>query len=148
MTDAASNAAAIQGAPLALLLTGLTKSFGGQRALDDATLEVAQGEVHGLLGQNGSGKSTLIKILSGFHAPDPGGQLWIDGREVALPVAPEALREYGLSFVHQHLGLVPSLTVLENLLVYDLAVADRWAINWRAEAQRARELFARYDIGL
>ena len=55
---------------MALLLTGLTKTFGGQRALDDVTLEVAQGEVHGLLGQNGCGKSTLIKILAGFHAPD------------------------------------------------------------------------------
>jgi len=142
--------AAPAGAPArpVLRLSNLSKNFGGVHALDRVSLSVASGEVHGLLGQNGSGKSTLIKILSGFHAPDPGGQLWIDDREVSLPVAPEALREHGLSFVHQHLGLVPSLTVLENLLVYDLAVADRWAINWRAEAQRARELFARYDIWL
>jgi ribose transport system ATP-binding protein len=148
--EIAATAAAAEGAGTApiLRISNLSKNFGGVHALDRVSLSVASGEVHGLLGQNGSGKSTLIKILSGFHAPDPGGQLWIDGREVALPVAPEALREYGLSFVHQHLGFVPSLTVLENLLVYDLAVADRWAINWRAEAQRARELFARYDIGL
>ena len=131
-----------------LRLTNLSKSFGGVQALDRVSLQVGLGEVHGLLGQNGSGKSTLIKILSGFHAPDPGGQLWIDGQEIGLPVAPGALREHGLSFVHQHLGLIPSITVLENLLVYDLAIADRWAINWRAEAQRARELFARYDIKL
>jgi ribose transport system ATP-binding protein len=131
-----------------LRLTNLSKSFGGVQALDRVDLQVGPGEVHGLLGQNGSGKSTLIKILSGFHAPDPGGQLWIDGQEIGLPVAPGALREHGLSFVHQHLGLIPSITVLENLLVYDLAIADRWAINWRAEAQRARELFARYDIRL
>src|SRR5580693_2825107 len=131
-----------------LRLTNLSKSFGGVQALDRVGLQVGRGEVHGLLGQNGSGKSTLIKILSGFHAPDPGAQLWIDGQEISLPVAPGALREHGLSFVHQHLGLIPSITVLENLLVYDLAIADRWAINWRAEAQRARELFARYDIRL
>jgi len=131
-----------------LRLANLSKSFGGVQALDRVSLQVGRGEVHGLLGQNGSGKSTLIKILSGFHAPDPGAQLWIDGQEISLPVAPGALREHGLSFVHQHLGLIPSITVLENLLVYDLAIADRWAINWRAEAQRARELFARYDIRL
>jgi ribose transport system ATP-binding protein len=141
--------AATASAPHPILrLSNLSKNFGGVRALDRVSLSVAHGEVHGLLGQNGSGKSTLIKILSGFHAPDPGAQLHIEEREVALPVAPGALREHGLSFVHQHLGLVPSLTVLENLLVYDLAVADRWAINWRAEEQRARDLFERYDIGL
>jgi ribose transport system ATP-binding protein len=111
-------------------------------------LSVARGEVHGLLGENGSGKSTLIKILSGFYDPDPGGQLWIEGREVAFPVAPTTLREHGVSFVHQNLGLVASLTVLENLTVYDLAVNDRWAINWRAETRRARELLARYNIDL
>jgi ribose transport system ATP-binding protein len=135
-------------APPALRLVNLSKSFGGVRALDHVDLQVGRGEVHGLLGQNGSGKSTLIKILSGFHAPDPGGKLWIDEQDISLPVAAADLRAHGMSFVHQHLGLIPSLTVLENLLLYDLAVADRWAINWRAEAQRARELFGRYDIAL
>src|SRR5262249_46006947 len=52
------------------------------------------------------------------------------------------------SFVHQHLGLLPSLTVLENLLLFDLAVEDRWGIDWRAESRRARELFRRYDLRL
>jgi ribose transport system ATP-binding protein len=56
----------------ALRLWDLSKTFGGQKALDKASLEIAPAEVHGLLGQNGSGKSTLIKILAGFHAPDPG----------------------------------------------------------------------------
>ena len=99
-----------------LRLANLSKSFGGVQALDRVSLQVGRSEVHGLLGQNGSGKSTLIKILSAFHAPDPGAQLWIDGQEISLPVAPGALREHGLSFVHQHLGLIPSITVLENLL--------------------------------
>jgi ribose transport system ATP-binding protein len=136
-----------EAAPI-LRISNLSKNFGGVRALDRVNLSVGRGEVHGLLGQNGSGKSTLIKILSGFHDPDPGAQLWIEGAEVAFPVAPTALREHGVSFVHQNLGLVASLTVLENLMVYDLAVHDGWAINWRAEAQRARELFGRYNIDL
>ncbi len=51
-------------------------------------------------------------------------------------------------FVHQHLGLMPSLTVLENLLLSDFAAGARWFVDWRAEARRARELFARYEIDL
>jgi ribose transport system ATP-binding protein len=126
----------------------MSKSFGGARALDDVSLEVRYGEVHGLLGQNGSGKSTLIKILSGFHDSDDGARVMIDGREVKLPIGPETLREHGVSFVHQHLGLMPSLTVLENLLLLDLAAEDNWLLNWREEAGRARDLFARYDLNL
>ena len=134
--------------PSILRIERLSKSFGGARALDDVSLDVRYGEVHGLLGQNGSGKSTLIKILSGFHDADGSARVRIDGREVALPIGPDALREHGVAFVHQHLGLMPSLTVLENLLLPDLAVEDRWLVDWRAEARRACELFRRYDIRL
>src|SRR5271156_4013411 len=148
MTDAASNAAAIQGAPLALLLTGLTKTFGGQRALDDATLEVAQGEVHGLLGQNGSGKSTLIKILAGFHAPDPGGRLTICGVDVPLPLAPGAFRHHRISFVHQHLGLIPALTVLENMLIGRLAASRSIAIDWNRERRKVAARFEAYGLSI
>jgi ribose transport system ATP-binding protein len=133
---------------LALLLTGLTKIFGGQRALDDASLEVAQGEVHGLLGQNGSGKSTLIKVLAGFHAPEPGAQLHVCGAIVPLPLAPGAFRQHRISFVHQHLGLIPALTVLENMLIGRLAHSNSLAINWPKERRAAVAKFADYGIDL
>src|SRR5581483_259969 len=103
-----------------LELRGLAKSFGGTQALRGVDLTLLPGEVHGLLGENGSGKSTLIKILAGFHAPDA-GELRIDGEPVRLPLETGQFRELGMSFVHQHLGLVESLSVLENLLVADLA---------------------------
>ena len=64
---------------LALEVRGLSKTFGGQRALREVDFTVGAGEVHGLLGQNGSGKSTLIKVLAGFHRPDPGASLRIYG---------------------------------------------------------------------
>ena len=66
-------------------LRGLSKTFGGARALDGVDLTIRAGEVHGLLGENGSGKSTLIKILAGFHAPDE-GELEVNGEPVKLPL--------------------------------------------------------------
>lgn len=131
-----------------LRIEGLSKHFGGARALDHVDFTVARGEVHGLLGQNGSGKSTLIKVLSGFHTPDPGARLRVNGAEVTLPIPPGAFRSLGISFVHQHLGLAPSLTVLENLMIGDLAVEDRWRIGWRRETAAARDLFGRYGLAI
>ncbi len=143
-----SEAASPSDHPPVLRIEGLSKSFGGARALDHVSLTVRHGEVHGLLGQNGSGKSTLIKVLSGFHIPDGNPTIEIDGRRVALPVSVASLREHGVSFVHQHLGLLPSLTVLENLLLSEFAVKASWFVDWRAEARRARELFDRYGVHL
>jgi len=137
-----------QGLPLALLLTGLSKTFGGHRALDDVTLEVAQGEVHGLLGQNGSGKSTLIKVLAGFHAPDAGGKLTVCGRDVPMPLASGTFRQHRISFVHQHLGLIPALSVLENMLIGKLAQSRSLAVNWARERRQAISRFETYGVPL
>jgi ribose transport system ATP-binding protein len=135
-------------APPALSFERLSKTFGGQKALDQASLSIRVGEVHGLLGQNGSGKSTLIKILAGFHEPDPGSIFRIRGEEVALPMPPGGFRRYHISFVHQHLGLIPTLTVLDNLMLGRLAGRPNWAISWRHEAERASAVFRRYGIDL
>ncbi|MGH7037788.1 MAG: sugar ABC transporter ATP-binding protein [Stellaceae bacterium] len=132
----------------ALEVRALSKTFGGQRALREVDFTVRAGEVHGLLGQNGSGKSTLIKVLAGFHRPDPGASLRIYGEPAPLPVPPGGFRRYGLSFVHQNLGLVLTLTVLENLLITRLATSERWHIDWRQEARAARATFARYELDI
>jgi ribose transport system ATP-binding protein len=135
-----------EGVPPRLEVRNLAKSFGGTHALRGVDLAVRPGEVHGLLGENGSGKSTLIKCLAGFHEPDD-GELLIDGDAVRLPLAPGRFRELGMSFVHQDLGLVESLSVLENLRVAELASSSRrWRIRWRRERRRARETFERYGV--
>lgn len=130
-----------------LSIAGLTKVFGGNRALDNVDLDVAPGEIHGLLGQNGSGKSTLIKILSGYHAPDAGA-ISIDGKPIALPMPVARHEAMGLAFVHQNLGLFPGGTVLENLIAGDHGRLQSWRINWRQEAARARDLFATFQLDL
>jgi len=96
-------------------VSGVTKSFGGVRALRGVDLEVFPGEVHALLGENGAGKSTLIKILSGVHNHD-GGRIEIAGREVAF-ASPAESRAAGVAVVYQDLSLVESLSVGANLML-------------------------------
>jgi ribose transport system ATP-binding protein len=127
-------------------LRRISKTFGGVRALHEVDLTIRRGEVHGLLGENGSGKSTLVKVLSGFHVPDGGGELKINGRPVSLPLRPGQFRSLGMSFVHQDLGLVPSLSVLENLLVGDLASQRSWRLSWAQERRRAQETFESFGL--
>jgi ribose transport system ATP-binding protein len=129
-----------------LHVTNIAKSFGGAKALAGVSFTVMPGEVHGLLGKNGSGKSTLVKILAGFHAPDTGGSLEFNGKRVDLPLKPGDFRRLGMSFVHQNLGLAPSLTVLENLRFAHLTTAKRAFINWQAERSQAVEALARFGL--
>lgn len=132
----------------ALDIRHLSKYFGGAVALDDVSLTVRRGEVHGLLGSNGSGKSTLIKVLAGFHTPEPGAEIRLYGKSVPLPIPGVKVRELGLAFVHQHLGLIPSLSVTENLFIGSLSTGQNWAINWGAAHREAAAIFARFGLAL
>ena len=135
-------------APPLLEAGGLTKSFGGALALDGVDLTVLPGEVHGLLGENGSGKSTLIKILAGYHVPDA-GTLSVSGQDVRLPLRPGEYRQLGFEFVHQELGLVPSLSVAENLFLGEIAApSNRYFLSWNRAARRARQVFDRYGLSI
>jgi ribose transport system ATP-binding protein len=102
------------GESAAVLITSLSKSFGGSLALSSFDLSIRPGEIHALLGENGSGKSTLIKVLSGYHAPDPGGGVVIGGQPLPFG-SPEQSYRLGCRFVHQDLGLIETTSVLDNL---------------------------------
>jgi ribose transport system ATP-binding protein len=117
-----------------LRLEHISKTFGRYRALNDVSFDVAKGELHGIVGQNGSGKSTLAKILTGYHAPDSGSVVTVDGVAVDLPVKPADLDHHGVAVVHQSLGLLDDLTVIENLRLGRFG-ARRFSrrIDWSAE---------------
>ena len=126
----------------------ISKRFESILALDRASIAVAPGEVHGLVGQNGSGKSTLIGVLAGHHVPQSGGRLEVGGWVVPMPLRPGQAMQLGMSFVHQDLGLIPPLSVVENLLLGELARGWRPFISWRSEVRRAKSTFARLRIAI
>jgi ribose transport system ATP-binding protein len=132
----------------AIRLTGLTKTFGGHRALDDVSLEIPAGTVHGLLGENGSGKSTLIKVLTGVYEPDAGAVLEVAGRPAPLPLAPGAFRALGISVVHQDLGLLPELSVAENMRIAQGIATRRTLVSWRTERRLAGETLRRHGLDI
>ncbi len=100
---------------LAIRMAGVVKTFGAVVANRDATLEVARGEIHALVGENGAGKSTLMRVLAGMYAPDA-GTVSVNGRDVTGWKTPEAITA-GVGMVHQHFMLVPTLTVAENVVL-------------------------------
>jgi ribose transport system ATP-binding protein len=125
-----------------LAVNRISKTFPGQRALSEVSLEIVPGEVHALLGQNGSGKSTFIKCLSGYHTPDAGsGDIVVGGVTLPKPHTSQEAHAAGLTFIHQDLGLVPSLSVLENFcLGRDFETGFGYGIRWGNEARRLRQL--------
>jgi simple sugar transport system ATP-binding protein len=105
----------MSGTDHAIRAHGVRKVFGPVVANRRASLEVARGEIHALVGENGAGKSTLMRILAGLLVPDEGTVL-VDGRDVTGWDTRQAIAA-GVGMVHQHFMLVPTLTVAENLVL-------------------------------
>lgn len=136
------------GAEPVLRVDGLTKSFGGVVVVDHVSFAVWPGEVVGLVGQNGSGKSTLLKMLARFYRPDEGSFVAREGQDVDPPSGLLHHDQPCIAFVHQDLGLVPSLSVVENLALgrgYPRHLGGT-LIDWgRAEAE-ARAILRQHGI--
>ncbi len=129
-------------APL-LAIAGLTKRFTGTLALDHVDFDVRRGEVHALLGQNGAGKSTLIKILAGVYPADA-GEFRLAGRVVRPGAA-----TLPISFIHQDLGLVETMTVAENVaLLAGYPRGSGGLISWRRARQAAAAALAIMGSGI
>ncbi|UGS34515.1 sugar ABC transporter ATP-binding protein [Capillimicrobium parvum] len=101
-------------APAVLDARGVVKAFGATQAIAEATIAVAPGEVHALVGENGSGKSTLVKILTGVHPPDA-GTVVVDGTTLDRVPGPRGASRHGIVTAFQEVLVVPAQTVGENL---------------------------------
>ena len=134
------------GPPLVLDIGELSKTYPGQVALDRANLQVRPGEIHALVGQNGSGKSTLIKLLAGYVKADHGARVRFGGHDVDLWALDKEDR-HRIRVVHQDLGLVPSLSTVENLgLGHGYHTGFGGRIKWRSEVRRAQELLLAFGL--
>ena len=123
----------------ALALHGIDKRFGGVRALSSASLTVARGTIHAVLGENGAGKTTLMRIAFGLVRPDA-GTISINGVPARIASSRDA-RARGLGMVHQHFTLVPAMTVAENI-----ALGGRGLLRLTEVAGRVRALAERTGL--
>jgi ABC-type sugar transport system ATPase subunit len=127
-----------------LVMSRISKTYPGVKALRQVSLEVRKGEVHALVGENGAGKSTLIKILAGVVRPDPGGTIEIEGKPVEFASPLDALRQ-GISVNYQDLSLFPNLSVAENIA---LGHSGGIMMNWKAARRIARDALQRLGVDL
>jgi len=98
-----------------LKVEGVSKHFGGVKAVDNVSFEVNAGEVVGIIGDNGAGKSTLIKMISGVYVPDE-GKIWFDGKETEGK-SPREMREMRLETIYQDLALADNLDASSNIFL-------------------------------
>ena len=123
-----------------LRMEGVSKRYGGVRALEEAVLNVHGGRVHAILGENGAGKSTLIKVMAGVVAPDK-GRMTLEGQEVSFP-DPASANNAGIVCIFQELSLIPDLSVADNIVISNppkrFGMIDR-----RAQRRIAEEALAR-----
>jgi ribose transport system ATP-binding protein len=129
-----------------LSMSAIDKAFNGVTALDGASVEVARGEVHALIGQNGAGKSTLIKILTGVYRRD-GGTVRFDDADSTL-TSPREAQAAGIATIYQELNLVPLRSVTENVIMGYEPKRFGAFIDWRKAHARTREILARFGIDI
>jgi ribose transport system ATP-binding protein len=120
-------------------VAGVSKRFGGAVALREVSFSVSAGEIVALLGENGAGKSTLIKILAGVFRADTGSLRFRGGLVAA------AVKSGRIAFIHQDLGLIPWMTVAENMMLGTRYPRRGGLIDWKASRAKARQALA--EIG-
>lgn len=127
-----------------LELKGITKEFPGVRALDNVSVNVERGTIHGLVGENGAGKSTLIKILAGIYQPTS-GTITMNGKEEHF-ATPIQARHTGIAVVHQEIKLAEPLTVAENMFLGNVLTDSKGLVDWKGMRKRAQEIVD--DLGM
>ena len=127
-----------------LELKNITKTFPGVRALDNVSVNVERGTIHGLVGENGAGKSTLIKILAGIYQPTA-GEIWMNGKQEHF-ATPIQARHTGIAVVHQEIKLAEPLSVAENMFLGNVLIDAKGLVDWKGMRKRAQEIVD--DLGM
>ncbi len=125
-----------------LEMKGISKRFGGVRALDKVDFHLREGTVHALMGENGAGKSTLMKILLGLYQPDE-GEIIYQGKEIILK-GPQHALDIGFAMVSQELTQMEEMTVADNIFMGRFP--GKLAVNRKEINQKTRTLFE--DLGI
>jgi ribose transport system ATP-binding protein len=134
-------------APVAAVrLTGVSKNFGGVKALQDVSLEVFAGEIHALLGENGAGKSTILKILNGVHEPSA-GHIEVNGAPLTEHT-PDAAKRAGIGMIFQEMSLIPTLSAAQNIFLNNETKGAFGFIDDATAARRSRELFQSLGVDI
>ena len=124
-------------------MRGVSKAFPGVRALREVDFTLRASEIHALMGENGAGKSTLIKVLTGVYAKD-GGTIRLAGSDKPVTIrSPREAQDLGISTVYQEIGLLPNLTVAENMFIGRTRFP---LINWRKRNERTGRILS--DLGI
>ena len=129
-------------------MKGITKTFkeNSVKAVDSADLKVGHSEIHAIIGENGAGKSTLMHILAGEVSSDT-GNIVFGSRKVQFKLPSDALKA-GIGMLHQHLQLIPELTVLENIILGSEPSSKFGVINRREVLEGIINLCSEFDISI
>lgn len=120
---------------------GITKRYGGVRALRQASFELRPGEVHALVGENGAGKSTLVKVFTGAIRPDSGTIRGVDFEVTSL--TPAEAKSRGIAAIYQQPSLFPQLSVAENIGLALEQMGGFARVDWALRKRRAQDLLSR-----
>lgn len=128
-------------------MKGISKSFSGNKVLENVEFTILQGEVHALMGENGAGKSTLMKIMTGIYERDA-GKIFLNGNEIHFKNAKEA-EKAGIAVIHQELNIIPHLTVAENMFIGKELTIGKFGITRDKEMRKkTKEYLNRLGIDI
>ena len=133
-------------APAFVEMLGISKRFGGVRALNKVDFTIRPAEIHCLAGENGCGKSTLIKILAGVYAPDEGKIVL--NQQAHSHLSPAASQRAGVQIIYQDLSLFPNLSVAENIVFRHHVETPARLVRWNEIARQAAAVTARLGVDL
>lgn len=131
-----------------LEVDNVSKGFPGVQALEEVSLQLKKGEIHGLVGENGAGKSTLVKIITRAYKQYDGMVKIFKNSEGISINGPIEAQKHGIATAYQHLTIVPELSIGENFFVGNLPLNKIGVVNWEQVYRKSKKILQEYNIDL